>query len=223
MKYVSAFFLLIILILNCDNRTDTTNQPHQAAFQADMVAVKDSTGYGNVVDIAFKRDAIPFDNAVITVADQIIPRVASGRYRATSPSLSLPYGLTSVLFRSTADNYSSTVSFEIPGPFQIQEINPRSNSNGGSVLVRWGLPQAQDNVNFFISVVGKNYQTTSSRPMAYAVGSDRSFNIPDTAFEDDSGYLVPDIYFVYVGAYTRGFMAYWGEPCPIPSTLPLRT
>lgn len=220
MKYISVILFAMVLVIGCDNRTSTNNSS-KASFRADVVAVKDSTGYGNVVDITFKREGVLFDNALIKVAGFAIPMIGNGRYRTAG--ISLRTGEFSATFSSTADNYGSTVYFEIPDTFLIQDITPSYNSGGNPVYVGWSQARAAEAVRYFISVVGKNYVDNETQPLSFNVGTFRYFTIPDTAFENSLGILEPDTYYVYVGAYTRGFMSYDGIPCPIPANLPKRT
>jgi hypothetical protein len=222
MKYCLVI-LFILLTLACDNRHSTVVAPKVHKFQTDLVIVKDSSGVGDFVDIAFKRDSVPFDDALIYVAEQLIPHVATGRYRATSTQITLPYGTSQVRFYSPNDSYACTLLYVMPGPFVIENINPQSNQGGGPVDISWGAPETNEQVKFFVSVVGKNYHTTHSIPLAFDVGVTNNFTLPDTVFENDQGDLEPDIYYVYIGAYTRGFIAYDGIEFPVPVTVPRRT
>jgi hypothetical protein len=222
MKYVWVIFA-ILFALACDNRRSTVVNPQTHTFQANLIIVKDSSGVGDFVDISFKRDSLTYDDAIINVADQIIPLVATGRYRAISSQINLPYGTSAVIFRAPIVNYACTLYYEMPGPFAIEFINPQSNPGGAPVDISWGEPIHVEQVRYFVSIVGKHYQTLESIPLALDVGSTNSFTIPDTTFENAQGNLVADIYYVYIGAYNRGFIAYDGMQFPLPTTLPRRT
>lgn len=219
---IKFFSLLFLFFAACDNRPTLSTGPTGGFFEIGATIVKDDNTSLNLFEAEFKRNGHPYDSASILFSGQPIPSLGGGSYRAYSPGLNVPDGLSPIVFAVARDNYSSSVTIEMPGRFAITSITPRNNPAGLPVLVQWSAPSARETVWYFVSVIGKNYRITGVRPISYYAANLNRFDIPESAFQDQLGSFKYDTYYVYVGAFTRGFLPFENMPIPIPDSLPTR-
>ncbi len=216
-----VIIIICLLAAACDNRRTLNSSAPAAFFEVEATVIKDDNTNGSLFEADFDRNGVPYDSATILFAGQQIQSTGSGRYRAYSPSFTIPDGNSTIVFASSRDRYSSSTTIEMPGRFSITSITPRNNPSGMAVLVQWSRPTARETTRFFVSVLGKNYRITGVRPVSFYAGSNSSFIIPESAFQDQLGSFRFDIYYVYVGAFTRGFLPAENMWIPVPDSLPV--
>ncbi len=216
----TAIILICLLLIACDNRRTLNSNTPVAFFEVEATAIKDDNTSGSLFEAVLTRNGNPYDSATILFAGQQIQAAGSGKYQAYSPSFTIPDGDLTIVFASSRDRYSSSISIEMPGSFSITSITPRNNPSGMAVLVQWSRPAARETTRYFVSVVGKNHRITGVRPVSFYAGINPSYIIPETAFQDQLGSFRFDIYYVYVGAFTRGFLPAENMWIPLPDSLP---
>jgi len=213
--------IICLLAAACDYRPTLYSNTPAAFFEVEATVIKDDNTSSSLFEADFTRNGAPYDSATILFAGQQIQSSGSGRYRAYSPSFTIPDGNSTIVFASSRDRYSSSTTIEMPGRFSITSITPRNNPSGMAVLVQWLRPAATETTRFFVSVLGKNHLITGVRPVSFYAGGNSSFTIPETAFQDQLGSFRFDIYYVYVGAFTRGFLPAENMWIPVPDSLPV--
>jgi len=219
-----AIFSCLALILGpgCDNRTSVNRSKPEPTFTADITVVKDNIRQVDLADITFYRDGEVMADGVVLLNDIIIPDDnEDGRYTQSTALGILQSGLNSITFSNPDDEYSEIVTIDMPGAFEITNINPRHNSGVVDVALEWSQP---DNATMIIlAVVAREYPFNGTAPHVIVLDADVVTHIvPDTTFEDGSGFPVNDIYYVYLVAFNQGFGEYSGIPFPLPQGLPAR-
>jgi len=217
---ILAVLVLPLLILSCDTRGSvTTRSRATASFSVDMTVVKDYSAGTNIVEINFERNGIPFSDAIITLEGWAVPSMGGGYYFADSPIFPISSGLNQVTFASPDDDYSKSITFEMPDSFAVTTVSPRYNSSADYVTVRWSGSGGA--TGYILAVATENYYADGTIPLRRILSAGNTvFVVPDTTFEDFAGDLVYAVYYIYLIAFNEGFGPYSGIRFPVPEGLP---
>ena len=221
MYKATIILLALIALISCDNRNSISRSRPESTYSCDITAVKDYAQRRNVVSLKFWRDNALFDNALITINGGVLPSIGSGSYFGQSPSLSLPTGTNQITFADTEKTYNQTISFDLPDSFGVTIVNPQYNTDANNIYVEWSASNRAN--NYILCIKARNYPANGTAPFIQILDSSiRNFLIPDTVFEDISGFTVDDTYLIFLVAYKDGFGEYPGLPFPLPDGLPQR-
>lgn len=218
-------FILVLGILmtlaSCDSRKSPINPPSGATFDVDFTAVRDFSTRHSVVRILFDRNGLGFEDAQITINGIQIPSAGGAIYYLETPNIVMPLGIDSVRFLSHEDTYDEIVEFVMPDSFGVTDINPRFNQGGEDVSIQWSSPAG--GTRYALIVQASNWELNDTAPLrVYFDLPTTTFTIPDTTFENSSGILVPDIYYIYLVAFNGGFGSYDGMTFFLPDGIPAR-
>lgn len=212
---------LFLVFHSCDSRNSLNRSRPTASFAADMTIVRDYSQQRSVARASFRRNSEPFDEGIITLGSDTIAFAGNGSYFSQSPGLELPPGINQITFASQEDEYFKTVTIELPDSFGVTNVFPRDNPNAQEVLLNWSLPGGA--TRFLLVVVSRGYPLDTTIPHMVILNSNiTSAVVPDSTFEDPFGFIVDDIYYVYMVAFNQGFGEYDGIPFPLPPGLPER-
>lgn len=221
-RIILAALALPLLILSCDTRGSVVSRSREtASFSVDMTVVKGHSGGTNIVEINFDRDGVPFSDASITLEGRAIPSIGGGLYFIDSPIFLISSGLNQITFASADDDYSKSVPILMPDSFAVTTVSPRYNSNADAVTVRWSASGGA--TGYILAVATDNYFEDDTIPLRRILpGSNTTFVIPDTTFEDFYGDIIYGVYYIYLIAFNEGFGPYSGIRFPVPEGLPRR-
>ena len=218
LKTVVLTVAAITLFAGCDRRNQLTPPASTATFSVEMTAVKDYSQGNDIAQLQFKRDGVPFSEAVITIGGDTLQSSGNGIYFAQSPQLRMISQTNTISFSVATDVYTSALTFDLPDSFGITSVNPIFNPNAGNVQVQWTRPGHTS--WFIVSVIGRHYPANNSTPYSVLLSSSvNAFQIPFTAFQDPNGFKVPDTYLIYITAFNLGFGPYPGMPFTLPTGL----
>jgi hypothetical protein len=211
----------LLMIAACDSRNSISRSRPQDSYSVDLSAVKDYSQEKDIVGIRFWRNGAPYSNALIRVGANILPSTGNGYYSAQSPTVHLASGLNQITFSDTTGTYSQSLTIELPDSFGITSVNPQYNQGISNVEVAWTRPARA--AKYVLSIVSRNYPGNGTSPLVLILNSDvTAFLVPDTTFENLSGFPVIDTYLIYIAAFNEGFGEYAGMPFPLPPGLPQR-
>ena len=220
-KVVSIALGTLLAFIACDNRNSVSISKPESTYSVDMIAVKDYSQRYDVLEISFWRDSEPFENALIKVGDIVVPSIGGGTYYGESPAISMVEGSNQIAFADTEKTYSKSITIDFPDSFAVTGIFPQDNQSASSVQIIWS--QASGATNYILTIVSRGYPANGTTPFTQLLDDGVfSYIVPDTVFEDVSGFPVNDTYFIYLAAFSDGFGEYPGIPFPLPSGLPER-
>jgi hypothetical protein len=214
-------FAALVALISCDNRNSISRSRPESTYSCDITAVRDFAQRKNVVSLKFWRDNALFDRALITVNGGVLPSIGSGSYFGQTPTIGLATGTNQITFADTEKTYNQTISFDLPDSFGVTTVNPQYITDANDVYVEWSVSNRAN--NYVLCIKSRGYPSNGTTPFTRILDSNtRSFQIPDTVFEDISGFTVDDTYLIFLVAYKDGFGEYPGMPFPLPSGLPQR-
>jgi len=213
-------FVLLVLAFSCDRRGSLESRQREVpSFTVDMTLIKDLSTGKNQVDAYLERDGAAYSEAIITVGDVIVPVIGGGLYFVESAGFPLPSGLNIIKFESPQDDYTASVSIQIPGNFGITNVSPSYNSNADNVFLEWSASSGAS--NYLLAVATLDYVNDGTTPLRTILfASTSQYVVPDTTFENFAGDPVPGVYYIYLIAYNEGFGPYSGIKFPVPEGLP---
>lgn len=219
--YLGTIIALLGFVLGCDSRQSVNNDKPDVTFSVDMTVVRD---YSQGKDIAvgrFLRDGLPAAEAAITISGRNIPSSGGGNYSSESPALSLLPRANQVTFANHEDAYTQTIVIDLPDSFGVTTVNPRNNQGVVDVQLEWSRPDGASRVA--LAVVSRDYPADNTAPFIVLLSSAvTNYTVPDTTFEDPSGFAVPGVYYVFLAAFNQGFGEFPGQRFPLPPNLPQR-
>jgi len=211
----------LIALLSCDNRNSVSRSRVESTYSCDITAVKDYSQRKNIVSLRFWRDNTAFDRALIKVNGNVLPSIGSGSYFAQTPAIALVSGTNQISFADTEKTYDQTISFDLPDSFGVTDIIPRFINDAVDVQLNWSSSNRAN--DYVLSIVSRGYPGNGTTPFTRIFDSSvNSIVVPDTIFENMSGFTVNDTYLIYLVAYKDGFGEYPGMPFVLPSGLPQR-
>jgi hypothetical protein len=183
--------------------------------------VRDYSQGKDIAEARFLRDGQAAPEATISVSGDNIPALGSGNYLADGPGFWLLSRANQVSFANHDDAYFETVVIDIPDSFGVTAINPRDNQGVIDVQVAWSRPAGASRIA--LTVISRGYPDDNTAPLITLFSSDvTSYIVPDTTFEDPSGFAVPGVYYVFLAAFNQGFGEFRGQRFPLPANLPQR-
>jgi hypothetical protein len=224
MKYSSVttkaliLFLLVIFFFSCGGKVTTRPPAGEHAFTINGVVLKDMNTGMDIAYFAILKNGDPFDGAVVKVGSDTVDNEGNGNYYLEGFPL-FNYGESvSIKISSAADDFDLSTSRQIPGSFQIIDINPAP--------VR--ISVAEDVKLYGTASVGaKGYFTSIIRPdggdgytglISLGEMTDGA-EIPRNTF-GEGGAFITGTYQVYAVAYDGGFVYYPGMEFNLPAGLP---
>lgn len=219
-KYIIIIFSLITLI-SCDNRNSVSRSRVESTYSCNITAVKDYSQRKNIVSLSFSRDNTLFERALITVNSGVLPSIGGGTYFGQTPTILLVGGNNQITFADTEKTYNQSITFDLPDSFGVSYIQDRFPRDAVNIQVNWS-PSNRAN-NYILCVVSRGYPGDGTT--VFTKGFDSSVNsylVPDTVFENMSGFTVNGTYLIYLAAYKDGFGEYPGMPFYLPTGLPQR-
>ncbi len=200
LKKIAIIIMLLYALLclaGCDRRNAATGPVNDTSFSTSLTMVRDlSTGY-NLVDISFKRDNVPFSDAIIRVGNDTIPNAGGEYYYINSSQFNLSSGSNQIFFGSPEDNYSQSVYINIPGNFEIESVVPQINPAALDVTVTWSLSNGA--TKYLLVVATENHGFDGTSPFFTQINSPVATHlVPESTFEDAIGDIVDAVYYVYV-------------------------
>jgi hypothetical protein len=211
-------FLLIIFFFSCGGEVIVRPPPGEHEFTVNGVVVKDMNSGKDIAYFAVLRNGDPFDGAVVKVNSDTLDNQGNGNYYLDGFPL-FNYGQNvSISISSAADEFSLITSRQIPGSFEITDINPDPvRSSVAEDVKLYGTA----------SVGAKGYFTSVIRPDGgdgytglISLGEiTQGAEIPRSTF-GEGGAFITGTYQFYAVAYDGGFVYYPGMEFNLPAGLP---
>jgi hypothetical protein len=222
--YLYKYFIFVIslvALISCDNRNSVSRSRVESTYSCDITAVKDYSQRKNIVNLRFWRDNTLFERALITVNSGVLPSIGSGTYFGQTPTILLVGGNNQITFADTEKTYNQSITFDLPDSFGVSNINPRFLNDAVDVQLNWSSSNRAD--NYILCVASRGYPGDGTTAFTKIFASSvNGFLIPDTVFENMSGFTVNGTYLIYLAAYKDGFGEYPGMPFYLPTGLPQR-
>ena len=215
---VLILFLLIIFFFSCGGEVIVRPPPGEHVFTVNGVVVKDMNSGKDIAYFAVLRSGDPFDGAVVKVNSDTLDNQGNGNYYLDGFPL-FNYGENvSISVSSAADEFSLITSRQIPGSFQITDINHPTVTSAQTELVRVSYSISTGASGYFYSVVkpdGRDALTTVIEPDQFGFAP-----IQLDAFYDQLGEFETGTYQIFVVAYNSSFVYYPGMDFYLPAGLP---
>jgi|WetSurMetagenome_2_1015567.scaffolds.fasta_scaffold66471_2 hypothetical protein len=222
--YLYKYFIIIIslaALISCDNRNSVSRSRVESTYSCDITAVKDYSQRKNIVNLRFWRDNTLFERALIAVNGGVLPSIGGGTYFGQTPTILLVGGNNQISFADTEKTYNQSITFDLPDSFGVSYIQDRFPRDAVNNQVNWS---PSNRANYYIlSVASRGYPADGTTAFTKIFDSSvNSFIIPDTVFENISGFTVNGTYLIYMVAYKDGFGEYPGMQFYLPTGLPQR-
>jgi hypothetical protein len=220
-RYIIILLGSLLILGSCDSRNSISRARPESTYSCDITAVKDYSQRKAIVSVKFWRDGAAYERALIKVNEVVLPSIGSGSYFAQTPAIALANGSNQIAFADTEKTYSQTVNFDLPDSFGVSEINPRVINDAVDVQLNWSSSNRAN--QYILSIISRGYPANGTTVFTKTFSSDvNTFVIPDTVFENISGFAVNDTYLIFLVAYKDGFGAFPGMHFPLPTGLPQR-
>ncbi len=211
-----AWFLLPAA---CDDNNSAIGPNPQPSFSGDINVVRDYNVRRTIAEFSFFRNNDPIEHGVVRLNDTSLTVNDAGVYALEAPLRAVFDGLNTVEFISPRDNYDRTIAIHMPDSFGVANINPRDNRGVTDATVQWTRPGNATKV--LLVIVARNYPANGSLPYMVILEDEVTTHIvPYTAFQDQTGFDIRDVYYVYLAAFNQGFGSYEGIEFPLPLILP---
>jgi hypothetical protein len=211
----------VLVLAGCDRRGSVNRFKPEPTFTTDITVVRDFVERVSRAEITFFRDGEPIENGAVRLNNMTLSDDGEGAYFITAVPQGIPGGANTITFESSDDEYTKTISLDMPDSFGVTTVNPRDNSGLVDVTVEWSRPGDASLV--LLVVVAREYPFNGTSPFIVVQNADANIAIvPDTTFEDSDGLPVDDTYYIYLAAFNEGFGEYEGIPFPLPPGLPQR-
>ncbi len=211
-------FLLIIFFFSCGGKVTTRPPSDDFEFTINGVVVKDMNSGRDVAYFAILKNGDPFDGAVVKVGSDTLESEGNGNYFLDGFPL-FNYGQTVLInISSAADDFNLSTSRQIPGSFEITDINHTTVTSAQTELVRVSYSISTGASGYFYSVVkpdGRDALTTVIEPDQFGYAP-----IQLDAFYDELGEFETGTYQIFVVAYNSSFVYYPGMDFYLPGGLP---
>lgn len=224
MKYSSVtakalvLFLLIIFSFSCGGKVTTRPPAEEHEFTINGVVLKDMNTGKDIAYFAVLKSGNPFDGAVVEVDSDTLENQENGNYHLEGFPL-FDYGQTvSIRITSAADDFDLSTSRQMPGSFQITDINWTTVTSALSDDVRVSFSTSSGASGYFYSVVrldGSDGFTAVIEPAHFG-----DVPIQRDAFYDELDVFIIDTYQVFLVAYNSSFLYYPGMEFYVPGGLP---
>ena len=213
-----VLFLLIIFFFSCGGKVTTRPPSDDFEFTINGVVVKDMNSGRDVAYFAILKNGDPFDGAVVKVGSDTLESEGNGNYFLDGFPL-FNYGQTVLInISSAADDFNLSTSRQIPGSFEITDINHTTVTSAQTELVRVSYSISTGASGYFYSVVkpdGRDALTTVIEPDQFGYAP-----IQLDAFYDELGEFETGTYQIFVVAYNSSFVYYPGMDFYLPGGLP---
>jgi len=211
-------FLLIIFFFSCGGKVTTRPTPEEHEFTINGVVVKDMNSGKDIAYFAILKNDTPFDGAVVKVGSDTLENEGNGNYYLEGFPL-FNYGQNvSTSVSSAADEFSLTTSRQIPGSFEITDINHTTITSALSDDVRVSFSTSSGASGYFYSVVrpdGSDGFTAVIEPNQFG-----DTPIQRDAFYDGLDVFITGTYQVFLVAYNSSFLYYPGTGFYVPGGFP---
>jgi hypothetical protein len=213
-----ALFLLIIFFFSCGGEVVVRPPDDQHEFTVNGVLVKDMNTGKDIAYFSILKSGDPFDGAVVKVNSDTLDNQGNGNYNLEGFPL-FSYGQSvSISVSSAADEFSLITSRQIPGSFEITDINHATVTSAQSDDVRITFSTSSGASGYFYSVVrpdGSDGFTALIEPAHFG-----DTPIQRDAFYDGLDVFVTGTYQVFLVAYNSSFLYYPGAEFYVPGGLP---
>ena len=213
-----VLFLLIIFFFSCGGKVTTRPPSDDFEFTINGVVVKDMNSGKDIAYFSILRNGDPFAGAVVMVNSDTLENEGNGNYFLDGFPL-FNYGQTVLInISSAADDFDLSASRQMPGSFEITEINWPTIRSAQSHLVRVTYSISTGASGYFYSVVkpdGSDGFTTVIEPSQFG-----ETPIQRDAFLDELGEFETGTYQVFLVAYNPSFLYYPGMEFYVPGGLP---
>lgn len=220
-KYIISILGALIALASCDSRNSISRSRPESTYSCDITAVKDYSQHKSIVSLRFWRDNAAYEKALIKINNSILPSIGSGSYFGQMPTTALVSGSNQISFADTEKTYSQTITFDLPDSFGVTSVIPQFINDANDIQLNWS--NSNRAARYVLSVVSRGYPANGTTAFTQIFDSNiNSFVIPDTVFENASGFAVNDTYLIYLVAYKDGFGEYPGMQFILPNGLPQR-
>ncbi|MGB2804822.1 MAG: hypothetical protein WBD64_08015 [Candidatus Zixiibacteriota bacterium] len=213
-----VLFLLIIFFFSCGGKVTTRPDDDEHEFTINGVVVKDMNLEKDIAYFAILKSGDPFDGAVVEVGSDTLESEGNGNYFLDGFPL-FSYGQNvSISVSSAADEFNLSTSRQIPGSFQITDINHTTITSAQTHLVRVSYSISTGASGYFYSVVrpdGSDGFTTVIEPDQFG-----DTPIQRDAFYDELDSLITGTYQLTLVAYSSSFVYYPSMEFYLPGGLP---
>jgi hypothetical protein len=146
-------FLLIIFFFSCGGKVTTRPPSDDFEFTINGVVVKDMNSGKDIAYFSILRDGDPYAGAVVMVNSDTLENEGNGNYFLEGFPL-FNYGQNvSINVSSTADDFDLSTSRQIPGSFEITDINHTTITSALSDDVRVSFSTSSGASGYFYSAV----------------------------------------------------------------------
>ena len=213
-----VLFLLIIFFFSCGGEVVVRPPDDQHEFTVNGVLVKDMNTGKDVAYFSILKSGDPFDGAVVKINSDTLDNQGNGNYYLEGFPL-FNYGQSvSVSISSAADQFSLITSRQIPGSFEITDVNHATITSAQSDDVRVTFSTSSGASGYFYSVVrpdGSDGFTALIEPAHFG-----DTPIQRDAFYDGLDVFVTGTYQVFLVAYNSSFSYYPAMEFYVPGGLP---
>jgi hypothetical protein len=211
-------FLLIIFFFSCGGKVVTRPPDDQHEFTINGVVLKDMNTGKDIAYFAILKNGDPFDGALVKVNSDTLDNQGNGNYYLEGFPL-FDFGQNvSISISSAADQFSLITSRQMPGSFQITDINYTTVTSALSDDVRVTFGTSGGASGYFYSVVkpdGSDGFTAVIQPNQFG-----DTPIQRDAFYDGLDVFITGTYQVFLVAYGFSFLYYPSMEFYVPGGLP---
>lgn len=214
-----VLFLLIIFFFSCGGKVTTRPPSDDFEFTINGVVVKDMNLGKDVAYFSILRDGNPFAGAVVKVGSDTLENEGNGNYFLDGFPL-FNYGQNvSINISSSADEFDLVTSRQIPGSFEITDINPTPVTAAKAEEVKVHCNSSTGASGYLINIIrpdGSNGYAGLVSLGDMMIGA----SIPRDAFFDELDVFITGTYQVFLVAYNSSFLYYSGMDFYLPAGLP---
>lgn len=221
LKIGSYLFIALALLttLYCSRGEIISYSGQQYQFNIDAVVVWDMNWSEGLVRVTVMEDSSPLAGAQVKINLHSVAESDTGEYSSDDPSYLKLNDSNKLSVIYAPHNLNAQIEFDLPDTFRVIDLPQRLNPGGEPRVVEWRASEKAD--GYFVGVIGRNADSTGAIPYSSRVDYQQTqFTIPPDAFRDRLSELKPDVYLVYVAAYSEGFIPYEGMPFTLPEGLP---